>query len=121
MTEKTLNGIEIGLTTVFSAGIDFVVGKAINKAVDPQTIYEKILTGVGTAGVSVACNYGVYKVVHGVLNPNEEKKYEELVGSCVTALETNGELSKVMAEHEIKVENKVDDIYNQIMEGKVDG
>jgi hypothetical protein len=63
----------------------------------------------------------VYKVVHGVLHPNEEKKYEELVGACVTALETNGELSKVMAEHEIKVENKVDDIYNQIMEGKVDG
>ena len=121
MTEKALNGIELGVVTVLSAGVDYVVDKTIKNAVDPQTIPEKILTGVGIAGVNLGCNYGIYKIVHGILHPDEVRKYEELVGSCVTALDTNGELAKVMAEHEIKVENKVDDIYNKIMEGKVDG
>ena len=117
MTEKTLNGIELGITAALSVGLDFVIGKTITKAVDPQTIPEKIVTGIGILGVDIACYYGTYKVVHGMLHPNENRKYEELVDEYAKAVTFNSEVAKVMAEHQVKVENSVDDIYKKIMEG----
>ena len=117
MTEKTLNGIELGIASAVSLGIDYVVDKAVIKAVDPQNIPEKILTGIGIFGVDLACNYGVYKVVHGIMHPNENRKYEELVNEYVKAVSFNSEVAKVMAEHQVKIENSVDDIYKKMMEG----
>ena len=117
MTEKTLNGIELGVTSVLSVGLDFVIGKTITKAVNPQTIPEKIVTGIGILGVDIACYYGVYNAVHGMLHPNENRKYEELVDEYTKAVTFNSEVAKVMAEHQVKVENSVDDIYKKIMEG----
>ena len=103
MTEKTLNGIEIGASVLLSAGINYVVDKTIIKMVD------------------LACQYGIYKLIHSMTHPYEIKKYEVLVDENIKVIETNSEVAKVMAEHEIKIENKVDDIYKKIMEGKVDG
>lgn len=117
MTEKTLNGIELGISTVLSIGVDYAVDKAITKAVNPQTIPEKILTGIGIVGVDIACNYGIYKVIHGFAHPNENRKYEELVDEYVKAVGFNSEVAKIMAEHQVKIENSVDDIYKKIMEG----
>ena len=117
MTEKTLNGIELGITSAVSIGIDYVVDRAIVKTVDPQTIPEKILTGVGVFGVDLACNYGVWKVVHGILHPQENRKYEELIDEYVKAVGFNSEVAKIMAEHQVKIENSVDDIYRKMMEG----
>lgn len=121
MTEKTLNAIEIGAVTVLSAGVDFVVDKTITNVVKPKTIPEKILTGVGIVGVDLACDYGIYKMVHGLLHPNETQKYEMLVQENIKAIETCSEVSKVMTQYEVKVYDAVGDIYNKIMEGKVDG
>lgn len=121
MTEKTLNAIEMGAVTVLSAGVDFVVDKTITNAVKPKTIPEKILTGVGIVGVDLACDYGIYRFVHGLLHPSETAKYEMLVQENIKAIETCSEVSKVMAEHEIKVENAVGDIYKKMMEGTIDG
>ena len=94
MTEKTLNAIEIGAVTVLSAGVDFVVDKTITNAVKPKTIPEKILTGVGIVGVDLACDYGIYRFVHGLLHPSETAKYEMLVQENIKAIETCSEVSK---------------------------
>ena len=115
MTEKTLNGIELGVTAALSVGLDFVIDKTITKMIDPQTIPEKIITGVGVVGVDIACNYGVYKVIHGMLHPNENRKYEALIDEYVKAVGFNSEVAKIMAEHQVKIENSVDDIYKKIM------
>jgi hypothetical protein len=117
MTEKTLNGIELGITTALSVGVDYVVSKSIAKAVNPQTIPEKILTGIGVTAVDLACDYGLYKMVHGIMHPNENRKYEELVDEYVKTVGFNSEVAKIMAEHQVKIENSVDDIYKKIMEG----
>lgn len=121
MTEKTLNGIEIGASAVLAAGINYVVDKTIIKMVDPQTIPEKVITSVGVTGIDLACQYGIYKLIHTITHPYEVRKYEMLVEENIKAIETCSEVSKVMAEHEIKVENAVDDIYKKMMEGTVDG
>ena len=121
MNEKTLNGIEIGASMILSAGINYVVDKTIIKMVDPQTIPEKVITSVGVTGIDLACQYGIYRLIHSMTHPYEIKKYEVLVDENIKAIEAQGEVMKVMAEHEVKVENAVDDIYKKIMEGKVDG
>ena len=115
MNEKTLNGIEIGASVLLSAGINYVVDKTIIKMVDPQTISEKVITSVGVTGIDLACQYGIYKLIHSMTHPYEIKKYEVLVDENIKAIETNSEVAKVMAEHEIKVENQVEEIYNQII------
>jgi hypothetical protein len=117
MTEKTLNGIELGISTALSIGVDYVVDKAITKAINPQTIPEKIITGIGVTGVDIACNYGIYKMVHGIMHPNENRKYEELIDEYAKAVGFNSEVAKIMAEHQVKIENSVDDIYKKMMEG----
>lgn len=119
MTEKTLNAIEIGATTALSIGVDFAVNKAIEKVVNPQSIPEKILTGMGGLGVSCAANYGLYKLVHGILHPEEAHTYEALVNECMECVKTNTEVSTIMAQIECRIENKVDDLYKKIMEGTV--
>ena len=121
MTEKTYKGIEAGIVTALGTGVNFVVDKAIIKAVDPQTIPEKIMTGVGIVAVDLAVDYGICKMVHSLMYPNEIKKYEMLVEENIKAIQTNSELAKVMTEHEVKVENAVEDIYRKIMEGTIDG
>lgn len=117
MTEKALNGIELGITTALTVGLDYVVDKAVVKAVNPQSIPEKILTGIGVTAIDVACYYGVYKAIHGITHPNETKRYEDLVNGYVEAVTFNSEVAKVMAEHQVKIENSVDDIYKKMMEG----
>ena len=121
MTEKTLNAIELGVTTVLSIGVDYAVDKTMKKLVNPQSIPEKILTGVGTLGVSCAANYGVYKVVHGMLHPNKEQRYEQLVHAYEDMANADIEAAVTMATIECRIENKVDELYKQIMEGRVNG
>lgn len=121
MTEKTLNAIELGVTTVLSIGVDYAVDKTIKKLVNPQSVPEKILTGIGSLGVSCAANYGMYKIVHGVLHPNEEQRYEALVKEVEEVVKVDTEVAVTMAEIECRVENKVDEIFKQIMEGRVNG
>jgi len=121
MTEKVYNMIEGCTSAILSVGIDYVLNKTIKNVIKPKTIPERIITEIGILGVNMACNYGVYKTVHAIIHPNENKQYEMLVEENIKVIKTCTEVSKVMAEHEIKVENKVDDIYNQIMEGKIDG
>lgn len=117
MTEKVRNGIEMTAIAVTSAGIDFLINKTVDSVYKPDDIPGKILCGVGKLGLSLGANYGVYKVVHGIMNPAEEKKYEDLVTEYVNAVTFNSEVAKVMAEHQVKIENSVDDIYKKIMEG----
>lgn len=121
MTEKTLNAIELGTVTLLSAGVDYVVDKTITNTVKPKTIPEKILTGVGILGVDLACDYGIYRFVHGLLHPSEIQKYEMLVQENIKAIETCSEVSKVMAQHEVRIEDAVGDIYKKMMEGTIDG
>ena len=121
MTEKTLNGIEMGITTALSIGVDYVLDKTITKAINPQTIPEKIITGIGIGGVNLACNYGVYKVVHGILHPEDRVFYEKIIDEYNKRIEENSEVARLLAERQVKVEDAVGDIYKKIMEGKVDG
>ena len=121
MTEKTLKAVEMGVTSALSVGVNYVVNKTIEKAVEPKNIPEKIITVVGAAGVDLACDYAIYKMVHGLLYPSETVKYEMLVEENIKAIQTNAEVAKVMAEHEVKVENAVDELYNKIMGGTVNG
>lgn len=117
MTEKVKNGIEMTAVAVTSAGIDFLINKAVDSVYKPDDIPGKILCGVGKLGLSLGANYGVYKVVHGIMNPEEKKAYEDLITEYVNAVTFNSEVAKVMAEHQVKIENSVDDIYKKIMEG----
>lgn len=121
MTEKTLNAIELGVTTVLSIGVDYAVDKTIKKLVNPQSVPEKILTGIGSLGVSCATNYGMYKIVHGVLHPYEEQRYENLVSEVEECIKVDTEVAATLAQIDCRVENKVNDIYNKIMEGRVNG
>lgn len=121
MTEKTLNAIELGVTTVLSIGVDYAVDKTIKKLVNPQSVPEKILTGIGSLGVSCAANYGIYNVVHGALHPNEVQKYENLVKEVEEVVKVDTEVAATMAQIECRVENKVDEVYKKIMEGRVNG
>lgn len=118
MTEKTLSAIELGVSATLSIGVDYVVNKVVSKAVDPQTIPEKIMTGIGVAGVSAACDYAIAKMVHGLLYPSETDELKALVEVTRQTIDDCGEISKVMVEHEVKIEDAVGDIYKSIMEGK---
>lgn len=121
MTEKVYNMIEGCTSAIFSVGIDYILNKTIKNMINPKTIPERIITEIGILGIDMACNYGVYKTVHAIMHPNESKQYEILVEENIKAIETCSEVSKVMAEHEIKVENTVNGIYKKMMEGTVDG
>ena len=114
MTEKTYNMIEMGVVSVLSAGVDYVVDKTIKKAINPQKVPEKILTGVGILGVDLACNYGIYKMVDGVMKPNKEDTYKILVQTNIDAINGNIETARVMAEHEVAVENAVNEVLDKV-------
>ena len=117
MTEKVYNMIEGCTSAIFSVGIDYILNKTIKSTINPKTIPERIITEIGILGINMACNYGVYKTVHAIMHPNESKQYEILVKENIKTIETCSEVAKVMAEHQIKIENSVDDIYKKIMEG----
>lgn len=120
MTEKTYNGIETAITVVVSTGVDWVVNKTVDNFYKPEKLPEKILAGIGKFGVSMACNYGVYKVVHGMMHPYEDQQLPALVQQYNDAVKFNSEVATIMAQHQVKVENAVDDILKQ-MEGMANG
>ncbi|MBR2248789.1 MAG: hypothetical protein IJ880_17545 [Bacilli bacterium] len=119
MTEKTLKAIELGVSTTLSIGVDWVVNKALDNAVKPKTKAEKALTMIGAAGIDLACDYAIYKMVHGLIWPSESDIYKNLVEQNVQAINENSEVLKVMAEHIVKTEDAVTDIYKKIQEGNV--
>ena len=119
MTEKTLKAIELGVDATLSIGVNYVVNKVIEKAVDPQTIPEKIIMMAGAAGVDLAIDYGITKMVHSILYPSEVEQYKSLVAGYEEAVKFDCEVAKKMAEMECRIENKVDEVYNQIMKGAV--
>ena len=121
MTEKTYRGIESAVTALASVGVDYVVNKTITNLVKPEKLSEKLITGVGVLGVDVAINYGIHKLVHSIMYPSEIQMYKSLVEENIKALESYNEVQKVMAEHEIKIENSVDDIYKKIIGGTANG
>lgn len=121
MTEKTARNIGFGVSAVLSIGVDYAVDKAITKAVNPKTIPEKVLTGIGVIGVNAACNYAIWKSIESVLLPSESAKYEMLVNENISAINANSEVMKVMAEHTVQIEDAVGEVYRKIMEGKVNG
>ena len=121
MTEKTLQKIELGATGLLSIGVDYVVNKTITNLVKPEKLHEKLITGVGIVGIDIAIDCGIQKMVHSILYPSEMQLYKSLVDENIKALESYNEVQKVMAEHEVKIENSVNDIYNQIMGGTANG
>ena len=78
MNEKVYKGIELTAATVASIGVDFVVTKAVTNLVKPETIPEKILTTAGVLGINLAADYGLACMIHKMMYPNEDKKFEEL-------------------------------------------
>lgn len=121
MTEKVYNMIEGCTSAIFSVGIDYILNKTIKNTINPKTISERIITGIGILGVDMACNYGVYKTVHAIMHPNENKQYEMLIEENIKAIKTYNEVSNVMAEHEIKIEDTVNDIYKKMMGETING
>ena len=119
MTEKALKGIELGVSTTLSIGVDWVVNKALENAIKPKTKAEKALTIIGAAGIDLACDYAIYKMVHGLIWPSEADMYKNLVEENIKAINENSEVLKVMAEHTVSTENAVDEVYKKIMEGNV--
>lgn len=119
MTEKALKAIELGVSSTLSIGVDYVVNKALEKAIDPQTKAEKAMMIIGAAGIDMACDYAIFKMVHSMLYPSEGQMYKMLVDENIAAIQENSEVLKVMAEHTVKVENAVEDLYKRIQEGNV--
>ena len=117
MTEKTLQKIELGATGLLSIGVDYVVNKTITNLVKPEKLSEKIVTGIVIVGIDIAIDCGIQKMVHSILYPSEAQMYKSLVDENIEALNSYNEVQKVIAEHEIKIENSVDDIYKKIMGG----
>jgi hypothetical protein len=116
MTEKALNNIGLGVSAVLSVGVDYVVDKAITKAVNPKTIPEKILTGIGIVGVDIACDYAIWKMINTVLAPSEAAKYEALVNDNIAGIQANGEVMTELAKHTVRIEDMVGDVYKKMME-----
>lgn len=121
MTEKTKDIIEIGVTSLLAIGTDYVIDKSLKKLVNPQNIPEKIVTGAGSLGISLAANYGIYQLVHGALNPSDADRYEVLVDECMKCVSVDSEITKKLIDIDIRVENKVDELYKKIIGGNVNG
>ena len=115
MNEKVYKGIELTATTVASIGVDFVVTKAITNLVKPETIPEKILTTAGVLGINLAADYGLACMIHKMMYPNEDKKFEELAAQSASAIEIQGQFNEVLAKNSINTNKTVHDIYNGIM------
>lgn len=115
MNEKVYKGIELTATTVASIGVDFVVTKAITNLVKPETIPEKILTTAGVLGINLAADYGLACMIHKMMYPNEDKKFEALATQTASAIEIQGQFNEVLAKNSINTNKTVHDIYNEIM------
>ena len=101
--------------TVASIGVDFVVTKAVTNLVKPETIPEKILTTAGVLGINLAADYGLACMIHKMMYPNEDKKFEELATQSASAIEIQGQFNEVLAKNSINTNKTVHDIYNEIM------
>lgn len=115
MNEKVYKGIELTAATVASIGVDFVVTKAVTNLVKPETIPEKILTTAGVLGINLAADYGLACMIHKMMYPNEDKKFEELATQTASAIEIQGQFNEVLAKNSINTNKTVHDIYNEIM------
>lgn len=115
MNEKVYKGIELAATTVASIGVDFVVTKAVTNLVKPETIPEKILTTAGVLGINLAADYGLACMIHKMMYPNEDKKFEELAAQATSAIEIQGQFNEVLAKNSINTNKTVHEIYNEIM------
>ena len=115
MNEKVYKGIELTAATVASIGVDFVVTKAVTNLVKPETIPEKILTTAGVLGINLAADYGLACMIHKMMYPNEDKKFEELATQTASAIEIQGQFNEVLAKNSINTNKTVHEIYNEIM------
>lgn len=114
MNEKLYKGIEITASTIASVGVDYVVTKAITNLVKPETVKDKILTSAGIIGINLAADYGICQLIHSMMYPSEVSRYEQLESDTVEILKTTAEFNQVMAEHSIRLDNKVDKVIKQI-------
>lgn len=132
MNEKVYKGIELTVATAASIGVDFVVTKAVTNLVKPETIPEKILTTAGVLGINLAADYGLACMIHKMMYPNEDKKFEELATQTASAIEIQGQFNEVLAKNSINTNKTVTDIYaniinkpeqivKNIMEGSING
>lgn len=115
MNEKVYKGIELTATTVASIGVDFVVTKAVTNLVKPETIPEKILTTAGVLGINLAADYGLACMIHKMMYPNEDKKFEELAAQATNTIEIQGQFNEVLAKNSINTNKTVHEIYNEIL------
>lgn len=115
MNEKVYKGIELTAATVASIGVDFVVTKAVTNLVKPETIPEKILTTAGVLGINLAADYGLACMIHKMMYPNEDKKFEELAAQATNAIEIQGQFNEVLAKNSINTNKTVHEIYNEIL------
>lgn len=106
--DKLGNIIEGVITAVLAPGISYVINKGVNKVCDPQNLAEKILIGVGSAGIGTALSFTAGQAVHYACHPFEQKKKQELLNktlvlaqkqimlsdSAIEAVEASQELSK---------------------------
>lgn len=115
MNEKVYKGIELTAATVASIGVDFVVTKAVTNLVKPETIPEKILTTAGVLGINLAADYGLACMIHKMMYPNEDKKFEELAAQATSAIEIQGQFNEVLAKNSINTNKTVHEIYNEIL------
>ncbi len=115
MNEKVYKGIELTAATVASIGVDYVVTKAVTNLVKPETIPEKILTTAGVLGINLAADYGLACMIHKMMYPNEDKKFEELATQAASAIEIQGQFNEVLAKNSINTNKTVHEIYNEIM------
>ena len=132
MNEKIYKGIELTAATVASIGVDYVVTKAVTNLVKPETIPEKILTTAGVLGINLAADYGLACMIHKMMYPNEDKKFEELATQATNAIELQGQFNEVIAKNSIhtaktvteiytNIINKPEQIVKNIMEGSING
>ena len=115
MNEKVYKGIELTVATAASIGVDFVVTKAVTNLVKPETIPEKILTTAGVLGINLAADYGLACMIHKMMYPNEDKKFEELAAQFASAIEIQGQFNEVLAKNSINTNKTVHEIYNEIL------
>ena len=115
MNEKVYKGIELTVATAASIGVDFVVTKAVTNLVKPETIPEKILTTAGVLGINLAADYGLACMIHKMMYPNEDKKFEELATQTASAIEIQGQFNEVLAKNSINTNKTVHEIYNEIL------
>ena len=54
-------------------------------------------------------------MIHKMMYPNEDRKFEELAVQANTAIELQGQFNEVIAKNSINTNKTVHDIYNEIL------